>query len=146
MEAIIKNLVDAICEKIKNDLNDVKTSSTTTLDVLIESYNTYQEEERDGVDYLFNLLDREDLACCVEGGLDASEIARLYNKFCEGQSTTMFMFGCNHKKPELISSWEQVRDCVCVYLDEIVTQMIKYPQTYRILYDAYITIYMEDNI
>ena len=73
---------------------------------LIDVYNTYQEEERDGVDYIFDFQNKEDLTTCIQGGLTAEELAELVIKFHNDDSeyyTPNLLFGCNHVSPYLLT-------------------------------------------
>lgn len=102
-------------EKRIEPINEIfKTLVNTTIDNydkvvvnhLLNAYNAYQENERNGVDYLFDFENQDDLICCIQGGLTATEIANLiatYNSGDNNNYTTLFFFGCNYKTPKLIT-------------------------------------------
>lgn len=110
------------------------------LSILLKAYNTYQEEERDGVDYIFDLYDQDDLLCCVEGGLTAREIASLYEHSTKDK-THFFFFGQNHQVPEQIKDLSSLRDQLLFCLDEILECVMTFPECegYSDLYKRYVS-------
>lgn len=113
---------------------------------LLGVYNTYQNDERDGVDYIFDFQNKEDLVTCIQGGLTAEELAELVAKFHEGRgddetatffgdaTTTKFLFGCNHETPHLLT-YSALKNAILGNANEIVECMLKYPFCYdKIIY------------
>ena len=99
------------------DENDIHTITK-----LIDVYNTYQEEERDGVDYIFDFQNKEDLCTCIKGGLTAEELAELVAKSLDNDGenyTTKFLFGCNHESPYLLTRSVLISS-LALYANEIV--------------------------
>ena len=120
-------------------------------------YNTHQEEERGGVDYIFDFQNKEDLVTCIQGGLTAEELAELVAKFHEGRgddetatffgdaTTTKFLFGCNHETPYLFK-YSALKNALLGNADEIVECMLKYPFCYdNIIYCRILTDVVESN-
>lgn len=127
-------------------------------------YNTYQEEERDSADYIFDFQNKEDLVSCIQGGLTAEELAELVAKFHDGRglaelvvkvhdgrggdktakffgdaTTTRFLFGCNHETPHLLT-YSALKNALLGNADEIVKCMLKYPFCYdNIIYCRILT-------
>ena len=87
METAILALVNALKRNIANDMHDSKKGEVITRYVL-DAYNAYQEQERDGVDYIFNIHNREDLACCVDRKRDCSLVQRIK------KDNTLFLLRC----------------------------------------------------
>ena len=144
METAIKTLVNALKRNIANDMHDSKKGEVITRYVL-DAYNAYQEQERDGVDYIFNIHNREDLACCVDGGLTAKEIAALYN--ASKKTTPYFFFGVNHETPMVIINEDVLKTHLIKSLDEIIPCVVAYShcvESYRKLYLWYIRHTIED--
>ena len=120
-------------------------------------YNTHQEEERGGVDYIFDFQNKEDLVSCIQGGLTAEELAELVAKFHEGRgddetatffgdaTTTKFLFGCNYETPFLFK-YSALKDTIISNATEIVECMLKYPFCYdNIIYCRILTGVVESN-
>ena len=147
METIIKKLAESIESDLINDMNHEISGDDTTI-LVLNAYNRYQEDERDGVDYIFNIRKREDLKCCIDGGMTAHEIACL-NEACTrtAKSTPFFMFGQNHKQAEVISTWEQLKRVLGVSLHEVVLHTLADPYVdgYKELYKHCLTDYMWNN-
>lgn len=137
METIIKKLASHIKEEI---IADFDLNNAKAIELVLNAYNRYQEDERDGVDYLFNINYKYDLKCCVEGGLAASEIARLYDETTQG-ATPLFLFGVNYERPKLITNWEDAKKILLGVIDEVLLHMVVYHTTdgYKELYNHYVT-------
>lgn len=105
--------------------------------MLLKAYNRYQEDERDGVDYIFNINNQDDLIACVKGGLTAYEITDFNSKF---NTPIHFLFDCNHK--EMIPMYtDNIINAILSVLDEIIDNVLAYPwvDEYRAVYTHYIT-------
>lgn len=124
---------------------------------LLGVYNTYQDEERGGLDYIFDFQNKEDLVTCIQGGLTAEELAELVAKFHEGRgddetatffgdaTTTKFLFGCNHETPYLFK-YSGLKSALSLHATEIVDCMLKYPFCYdNIIYRRILTDVVESN-
>ncbi|MBP5458492.1 MAG: hypothetical protein J6Y37_18525 [Paludibacteraceae bacterium] len=134
---VFENMKNAIVRDIQG-VHSLEGSDS--LPVVLNAYNAYQEEERDGVDYIFDIRNIEDLTCCVNGGMTAKEIHDIY----EGSKnhTPYFYFGVNHKSPEPIKSIEVLRDNLANWLDEVLPPVIAFPfarDAYKELYVRYVT-------
>ena len=123
------------------DENDIPTITK-----LIDVYNTYQEEERDGVDYIFDFQNKEDLCTCIKGGLLAAEIAELVIMFQNDNSedyTTNFLFGCNHESPYLLTHSVLITT-LALHANEIVDCMLQDPFCYdKDIYYKILTYHVE---
>lgn len=109
--------------------------------MLLKAYNRYQEDERDGVDYIFDINNQDDLISCVNGGLTASEIIDYNNKVKYlTNMTTHFLFGCNHKEMIPMCT-DNIINAIVSVLDEIIDNILAYPwvDEYRAVYTHYIT-------
>lgn len=122
--------------KIEEDINYPKGCA-----MLLKAYNRYQEDERDGVDYIFNITNQNDLITCVKGGLTAEDIYNFYGAV-QGwaNSTQHFLFGHNHKAMVPMDRLNIINAIVAV-LDELIDKIIAYPwvEEYRAVYTHYIT-------
>ena len=80
MKKAINTMVESIKAAIIRDMQNLSNDEKRvhTLAIVLKAYNDFQESERDGVDYIFDLNNREDLKCCVEGGMTAQEICGLW--------------------------------------------------------------------
>jgi len=76
-----------VSKKINDDVNAGKN-----LNMLLAAYNEWQEDEKDGADYIFDINNEKDLKFVVERGfLSAKGIAFVVNE-CE---TGLFQFNGN---------------------------------------------------
>ena len=139
MKTIVKSIQNAIIKDINNIYS--KKGCYDVLEMLLKAYNDYQESERDGVDYIFNINDTNDLKCCIDGGMTAKEIGELYSGSIHNHSQ-YFYFGCNHPKPEPINSLADLRCNLVCWLDELIPSILAYPyayESYKAIYEAYMS-------
>ena len=143
MKKVINTMVESIKAAIIRDMQNLSNDEKRvhTLAIVLKAYNDFQESERDGVDYIFDLNNREDLKCCVEGGLTAQVICGLWLR-SQSTHTPFFHFGVNHEEPKQYRTMRDLRDNLISWLDELLPYVIAYPyayQSYRDVYTAYVT-------
>ena len=111
---------------------------------LVGVYNTYQEKEREGVGYICDLQNKEDLVACMEGGLTAEELAELVAKSNDKSGehyTTKFL--CGYEFNHLLM-YSALKDAIIVYANEIVEHMLKHPFCYdQEIYSKILTDHVE---
>lgn len=112
-------------KEIANQLAMTMATDTDIFNLVLDVYNEYQESERDGVDYIFDLNKKEDLITCIKGGLTARMIQELGDNL-DKHYTQYFYFGCNHPIPNSIL-FEDLKLNLYSYLDELVDYIIAYP-------------------
>ena len=117
------NLIAVIAEETKRNL----PTNESLISVTLDAYNLYQEEERDGVDYIFNINNADDLKRCVDGGLTANEIAEIVKNVNEKYYTPYFFFGVNHKSPKQIKEFKELTDQLIANAEEVVKKALAYP-------------------
>ena len=139
METAIRHMANILSDRITKDIKVRHLDNVRKM--LYKAYNDYQEGERDGVDYIFSLDNKEDLLACVKGGLTAREIAYLYNQ-SQIKTTPFFFFGCNYETPQVIETLKEFDNILCDCVKDIVLNIIAYPyayESYKGIYERYIT-------
>ena len=147
MENILNKLVTEIKNNLAHDLNRYPYRNYDLLKLVLDAYNTYQEKERDGVDYIFDINKPEDLKSCVENGMTAQEVAWLYEQ-SQVNTTPLFYFGVNHEKPKPIATYNGLVINLINWLDKVLPCVLAYPyllKGYEELYKVCITDYMVNN-
>ena len=147
MENVLKSLVSEIKSNIAHDLKQYPFSNGELLKLVLDAYNTYQEEERDGVDYIFDINKPEDLKCCIEGGMTAKEVAWLYEQ-SQVNTTPFFYFGVNYQHPKPIMNYNALMSNLVAWLDNVLPCVLAYPyllKSYEKLYKVCVTNYMINN-
>ena len=112
-------------KEIANLLAMKMATDSDIFNLVLDVYNEYQESERDGADYIFDLNKKEDLIVCIKGGLTARMVQELVNKL-DGGFTQYFYFGCNYPTPISIK-FKDLKLNLSNYLDELVDYIIAYP-------------------
>ena len=132
----MKKEFEPVKEKLKNDIiSSLNNDDVLTMAIVVNAYNRWNEDEKDGVDYIFNIGKPEDLICCIEGGMTAIDIANLYNA-----KVTKFMFGQNRETPEPLTFLD-LKTLLTDNMDSIIDNVITYPniKEYGTIYEYYIT-------
>ena len=111
---------------------------------LVGVYNTYQEEEREGVGYICDLRNKEDLRTCMESGLTAEEIAELVAKsFDKSDKNYTTKFLCGYESNHLLMH-SALKDTIISNATEIVEHMLKHPFCYdQDIYSKILTDHVE---
>lgn len=135
-----ENLVKTIATEIGKDMLISKKIESILL--FLKAYNRFQEDERDGADYIFNLNEKDDLMICIDGGLKLNDIVSLAQ-----QKATYFMFGVNHTEPLPIKTMEELASILYAHANEVVTYALAYVtrcEEYQALYEEYVTSRIEN--
>ena len=108
-------------------------------DLLFAAYNRWQEDERDGVDYIFDVEKPEDVICCLKGGLTIEQLHSILDAK-ETEGIQYFYFGVNHHGPTLVPLSALISQ-LKANADEIVKYAIAYPSVdeYKAIYELFIT-------
>ena len=136
--SIVEIMISRIAHDLRND--------DTNLDMVLNAYNRYQEDERDGADYIFDITNQNDLKCMVEGGLTVTEIAWAWNKIQNEGITPCFHFGGCYTGLEALGTLADLKLSLISWLDEFLPYVIMYVTRcteYQNLYEHYITEYLE---
>ena len=147
MENVFKSLVAEIKRNIVCDLHQYLGYDGKLLKLVLDAYNTYQKEERDGVDYIFDINNPDDLQCCIAGGMTAKEVAWLYEQ-SQINTTPLFYFGVNYQHPQPIANYKALVTNLINWLDDILPCVLAYPyllKSYEELYRVCVTDYMINN-
>lgn len=147
MKTILIQLAENIVSNLVRDMYNAQIGDDTTL-VVLDAYNRYQDDKHNGVDHIFSLDKAEDLKRCIDGGMTAQEISRLYNECNENAEIPhFFLFRHNHTQTEKFENWEYLKKYLSFFLLEIIFCMLAYQEVeeYRRLYNHCITNYMIDN-
>ena len=135
MKKIFEDLVNVLADEVRKDLKRFRP-------LVLKAYNRWQEDERDSVDYIFDMNNQDDMIACIKGGLTPIEIAKMveHRRDNPKTSTTYFMFGPNRHEPKMLNI-QPLDNQLLGSLDDILSYMIIYPyvEDYRDLYTELVT-------
>lgn len=115
-----RQVKECLITAIEKDFNK---GNKVAIKVFLDAYNEWQESEKDGVGYIFDINNQEDLECVVKGGMTATEIARIINFAPRG----FFFFGCNYSTPKIFDDTESLKNTLLASAYEVVGFMLTYP-------------------
>ena len=132
IEILEENVLSQICRDIMSgNSDDVKR-------ILLETYNAYQENERDGVDYIFDTRNQEDMDFLVyDRKMPNEHFATLVLGLILGDMR-YFYYGCNHPEPKLMNDLE-FRTQIVSYVSEYLPYVLAYPHIYDEFYKRFVT-------
>lgn len=110
--------------EIAKDLREKATYNNDLFIMMLNAYNTWQEDENDGVDYIFDIDNKEDTICCLQGGMNVSDIVRIYNEMTDNKHSGYFNFGQNYPKGQFYASIEAVVEIICSQMDNIIRHIL----------------------
>jgi len=149
MKTELENLIEVMYEDLASELQLYTGSKLDDLMTLVlNAYNYYEENERDGVDYLFYINNTDDVKCCIEGGMTTKEIAEVYNEYKDGRNTGYFFFGQNYDRAKPIKTRDELIDLLIGTLHDVLLRVVCYPyssEAHKALYRYCVTDYMIDN-
>ena len=129
-----KETFDALLSEFTTYIEKNINYDGTLLYAVLCAYNQWQEDERDGVDYIFNIYNNDDLKCCIEGGLNANDISLLVNGVTKQDKTNYFFFGCNHPSPLQINNNDGLIQVLVGNIGGFLPYVFVYPSSYGELY------------
>ena len=109
-------------KKIANELLLCTKYGDLPLKPCLDFYNAYQEAERDGVDYIFDLKNVADVAALIRGCKDMDEARKFIDsgqRFCLG--------GVNYPSPRFVNS-DDIFECIHYYAFDLAAWMLCFPQ------------------
>ena len=132
---LANNVTTLFSNFIETSFNENRTDYILKI---INVYNRYQEDEKDGVDYLFNIDNKEDVIVCLKGGMTLDELVKLHKQ--KNNSSKWFLFGQNHPNPFIVC-YSVLKRHLLSYVNEIAKCIIAYPwvEEYRVLYVEWVT-------
>ena len=134
-----------VSKKINDDVNAGKN-----LNMLLAAYNEWQEDERDGADYIFDINNDKDLKFVVDRGLlSAQGIAFVVNKI----DTGLFQFSGNDPDAGVKGiDIEEVKKILTNSSDTFIRYVIMYAprcgsnSAYTSVYEEYIVPLLESGV
>jgi hypothetical protein len=105
--------------------------------VALQAYNRFQEDERFGVDYIFNLSDIVDNKTLVNNCLSFYDVIVAYNNSCV--KSNYFYYGENHPTISFVDN-DCVKKQILAYIDDIIDCAMAHSDVdgYNAFYNKYL--------
>lgn len=143
MNEIVKNLIKEVKKQFNRDLASLESKKILSV---IDAYNQWQEECKNCVDYLYCINVAEDLKACIDGGMKATDIAKVVE-----HGNAYFFFGENHEWVEEVKSKGEkgIGDLGYILagaLDELIPYVLKNPRGKAFeMYQRYVSTLIEND-
>jgi len=137
---VMQKVIESMPKRIAKDLRNNHLWNTDVFDMVLAAYNRYCEDEKDGIDYIYDIYNQEDLNTLVNNGMTANDITKLFESAQDTKSNYLFC-DCNHDI-EQIASFENVLDLLIGMIDEVCECALLYVtrcEEYQALYERYVT-------
>lgn len=150
-------LIDAVSNAIADDLINSNTEKRNELlTKLFKAKNEYENDERDGIDYIYDIKNSEDLRLLLKNDfLTAKEISVIWVAYSNGAYTPYFYFEYDYSNMTTKANIVQIKtlDDLCNILlgniENVVKCIIAYPYAYKSYEDLYVeyvtNIILDDN-
>jgi hypothetical protein len=140
----MKKFVEGIVKKFEENLYYAfNTENETYIKDFIEIHNTYQENNHDCIDYIYDMNNKEDLASCVKGGMTIENIVNLYNT----KKTQYFLLPFTETYTTQSMGADMLLSTIFAYREEIVRDMLLFPHQYKNeMYQDIIAEYFRESI
>jgi negative regulator of genetic competence, sporulation and motility len=140
----MKKFVEEIVRKFEENLYYAfNTENETYIKDFIDIHNTYQENNHDCIDYIYDMNNKEDLASCVKGGMTIENIVNLYNT----KKTQYFLLPLTETYTTQSMSADMLLSTIFAYREEIVRDMLLFPHQYKNeMYQDIIAEYFRESI
>lgn len=104
-------LIGLVAKAIKHDMKDFHNPSLmVVLPTMLMAHNMWQEDTNDGVDYIFDITNKQDVICLLQGDLTVNAIASLYNGQQSQLYTRYFRYGQNYELPTPFKTMEEITE------------------------------------
>jgi len=136
-----KNIIDVISKAIARDVKQGKN-----LSMLLGAFNQWQEDERSGVDYIFDINNKEDLKYLVDNGMITAIGIAWVVQYCY---TGLFQFNGEPDAGIQPISVETLNRYLIINADDYLPYVIMYAarcgsdSAYAKVYEEYITEVLE---
>lgn len=143
----MENLIETLTADIKHDLlaETYSAKEYTLVDCLLNIYNRWQEGLRDGVDYIFNINDKQDVKCVLnDKDIAVDDIIDTFNK--QDVNGKYFYYGANYPTIKTLTE-PQLAQRMIAFLGEIILYMFKYDMNSaeaKYITEQYITEFLND--
>lgn len=135
----LNELVNHISTSIIADLRgDNKDKKDKAFNIALKAYNTYQDIERNGLDYIFDATNIEDTLDVVKGGTSFKDFYDVFN--ASDKKTNYYMVG--EKYPDFVFlSQEEVIKGIIFHLEDVIkhTMVQPYVDGYNQLFHNYVS-------
>lgn len=124
-------LIDLVSSQVAKDLTkkDDNDIDTELLGIMVDAHNIWQEDCHDGVDYIFDITNKKDVICLLQGDLNVSDINSIYNGQTYQRHTKYFQYGQNYQLPNAFPTIERLKEYLADNAKWIITHLFLFANT-----------------
>lgn len=106
---------------------------------VLDAYNEWNEYRKDGNGYIFDITKKEDVMCCLKGGMSLMEFYKLYD---DSQSNTSiyFLFGHDVEFPKPFANIEECAYYLTKQIDEFLPYVVAEVGTCNAYYELWYSV------
>ena len=111
---------------------------------MLEAYNLWQEDTHDGVDYIFNINNKDDVIYLLQNdkNIQVRDISSLYINQYNNNGTPYFRYGQNYEyHPKVLMSMKQLKTQLIDNAEWVITHLFLFANntdTYHKIFNMYI--------
>jgi hypothetical protein len=133
-------ILNEVITNLNNILSNADAEQTDKVrSIILEAYNAFQEDERDGVDYIFDINNASDVACCMRGGLTSMELTFILIGMTINNNSGYFFFGQNYDTPYILTL-DNVNEIIVNQMESYLPYVMRYPHRkgYKEFYNLFV--------
>ena len=140
---LIKLVSNAIVEDLKDNSSSV-LDVDDIIDTMLKAYNMWQEDTHDGVDYIININNKDDVIYLLQNGknIQVRDISSLYINQYNNNGTPYFRYGQNYEyHPKVLMSMKQLKTQLIDNAEWVITHLFLFANntdTYHKIFNMYI--------
>ena len=140
---LIKLVSNAIVEDLKDNSSSV-LDVDDIIDTMLKAYNMWQEDTHDGVDYIFNINNKDDVIYLLQNckNIQVRDISSLYINQYNNNGTPYFRYGQNYEyHPKVLMSMKQLKTQLIDNTEWVITHLFLFANntdTYHKIFNMYI--------
>lgn len=140
---LIKLVSNAIVEDLKDNSSSVLYVDDI-IDTMLKAYNMWQEDTHDGVDYIFNINNKDDVIYLLQNdkNIQVRDISSLYINQYNNNGTPYFRYGQNYEyHPKVLMSMKQLKTQLIDNAEWVITHLFLFANntdTYHKIFNMYI--------
>lgn len=108
---------------------------------ILKAYNMWQEDTQDGVDYIFDITNKQDVIDLLKGDLSVGGITSIYNGQEHQAHTRYFRYGQNYELPMAFRTMNELKEYLAKETKWVIIHLFLFgneTEEYKTIFDMYV--------
>lgn len=135
-------LMDSVSNIIAHELmDDNDPNNMKIFPTFLKAYNMWQEDTQDGVDYIFDITDKQDVIDLLKGDFSVGGITSIYNGQEHQAHTRYFRYGQNYELPMAFRTMKELKEYLAKETKWVIIHLFLFrndTEEYKTIFDIYV--------